>query len=245
MASEKPWATGPAELLRHALSLLRKDTDSNRRIAMILLDNAVEQAIKTFLSLPRRVTGTTISRKRIAEIGESFPMLLDALEEFAPERVRDLDLGAVEWYHRLRNELYHQGFGLTVEREKVEVYSELAQVIYRSLFGVEIPIDPSVEVERLGKFIELWNRLEKALQVAASYHVIERPSRLRGSMRVLRSADLIQGADAKEIDEFRRIRNQVVHGQSGYKELLTEKRLQRLGGLVKEVEKELALYDDK
>ena len=41
-----PWASGPGELLRHGLTLLQKDNDTNRRIAMICIDNAVELMIR-------------------------------------------------------------------------------------------------------------------------------------------------------------------------------------------------------
>lgn len=238
---EKPWATGPAELLRHALSLLATDTDSNRRIAMILLDNAVEQAAKTFLSLPKRVTGVAISRKRLAEIGESFPALIDALEEFASNLIEGLDLGAIEWYHRLRNELYHQGFGLTVEREKVEVYAEFAQVLYRCLFGVELTRDSSVEADRLGEFMRLWHRLEE--QVAAYYQVLDAPANQGGALRTLQGSMLLSSVEKDRLSEFRQIRNGIVHGQPGSKKLLTERRLRRLAELLETVERDFALYN--
>lgn len=71
--SEPPWASGPGEILRHGLALLKKDSDSNRRLAMIAIDNAVELTIKTYLGLPKRVTGIGISRKDFQEISENFP----------------------------------------------------------------------------------------------------------------------------------------------------------------------------
>src|SRR5688572_30044400 len=124
--TRQPWASGPAEILEHGLSLLiEKDSDKNRRLAIISIDNAVELMIKTYLNLPSRITGLKISRKDYAEFSESFPRLLDALEANAAKTLEGIDLGEVEWYHRLRNELYHQGNGLTVERRKVEVYAEL------------------------------------------------------------------------------------------------------------------------
>lgn len=71
---------------------------------MIIVDNAVELTIKTFLGLPKRITGIQVSRAHNQEISESFPRLLDALEEFASSRLEDIDLGEIEWYHRLRNQ---------------------------------------------------------------------------------------------------------------------------------------------
>ncbi len=103
---------------------------------MIAIDNAVELTIKTYLGLPKRITGLTISRKEFAEIAESFPSLLDAVEKYAQDKLAGVNLGEIEWYHRLRNQLYHQGNGLTVERDKVEVYAELANVLFKNLFGL-------------------------------------------------------------------------------------------------------------
>jgi hypothetical protein len=48
---DSPWASGPGEILRHGLDLLKKDTDTNRRLAMISIDNAVELTVKTHFEL--------------------------------------------------------------------------------------------------------------------------------------------------------------------------------------------------
>src|SRR5260370_4006242 len=101
--SASPWASGPGEILRHGLSLLKKDNDTNRRLAMIAIDNAVELMIKTFLGLPKRITGLTLSRKDFQEISESFPALLDALEKHATDKLTGINLVEIVRYHRLRN----------------------------------------------------------------------------------------------------------------------------------------------
>ena len=97
-----PWATGPGEILRHGLDLLKNDSDTNRRLAMISIDNAIELMIKTFLGLPKRVNGLAIPRKEYQEMAESFPKLLDGLEQRAPEKLDGIDLGTIEWYHRCK-----------------------------------------------------------------------------------------------------------------------------------------------
>jgi hypothetical protein len=56
------WATGPGEILRHGLDLLQRDSDVNRRLAMISIDNAVELMIKTYLGLPRRITSALLKQ---------------------------------------------------------------------------------------------------------------------------------------------------------------------------------------
>jgi len=38
MAAQQPWATGPHEILYHAIELLRDDTDTNRRLLTLSFD---------------------------------------------------------------------------------------------------------------------------------------------------------------------------------------------------------------
>jgi hypothetical protein len=45
----------------------------------------------------------------------NFPGLLDILEEHCADELAGIALGEIEWYRRLRKQLYHQGNGLTVE----------------------------------------------------------------------------------------------------------------------------------
>lgn len=221
--NQPPWASGPGEILRFGLKLLQEDSDSNRRLAMILIDNAVELTIKTFLGLPKRITKLEITRKELGEIGESFPSLLDALERHAAERLAGIDLGEIEWYHRLRNQLYHQGNGLTVERDKVDVYAQLANVLYKNLFGVELVI-PSAKSDRLlGDFFEAWIELERGLVSIAH------DNSLTGThgMNIIQAAEMLDGsglvtkAEIKKFRDLRHLRNQVVHGVKDHRDVLT------------------------
>jgi hypothetical protein len=222
------------------MGLLQNDSNVNRRLALIAIDNAVELAIKTFLSLPRRVTGLTISRKRLDEVFDSFPALLDTLEEVAADKVKGADLAAVEWYHRLRNQLYHQGYGLSVERDKVEVYAELANVLFKNLFGTPALESRAADAELLGRYIELWARLEAALADIASDNTLTggRPVTVLQAARFLRSGGLLPIEDFVEIETLRRLRNEMVHGVIDYRTVLNE-------GLVAKLEALLERYEDK
>ena len=100
--------------------MLYEDTDASRRIAMILIDNAVELIMKTYLTLPARVTSIHISRKERDQYCATFPTLLDGIEAVAGDKIIGLELGEFEWFHRLRNELYHQGNGLTAVKRNVD-----------------------------------------------------------------------------------------------------------------------------
>lgn len=230
MAEQQPWATGPHEILHHALELTRDDTDTNRRLAMILVDNAVEQMIKTYLNLPKRINGLTIPRARRQQIADSFPNMLDALEEFASDKLVGVDLGTIEWYHRLRNQLYHEGFGLTVTRDNVDVYSELANSLFKNLFGFDLvqPQDTGLN-DRIGTLIQLWNQLERGLVDTASDHDLlgHRRSPL-DTIRFLHGASIIDDAEYNELNQLRQVRNAVVHGLDENREALTDQMIERL-----------------
>jgi hypothetical protein len=214
------------------VTLLQKDSDVNRRLAMISIDNAVELMVKTFLGLPKRVTGLQIGREKLREISESFPKLLDALEEHAADKLAGVDLGIIEWYHRLRNELYHQGNGLTVERDKVEVYAELAKLLFKNLFGFDLPVKETHTLEVLGTFMAAWSRIERAVAEAVARrgllpgttgHLapLQRVRVPLQMVRTLEESGVIGRDMARELDDLRRLRNQVAHGMADHNTVLT------------------------
>lgn len=237
-----PWASGPAEILRHGLDLLRKDSDSNRRLAMISIDNSVELMIKTYLGLPKRVNGLAITRAEYQEFSESFPKLLDAIEKHGASKLGSLDLGEIEWYHRLRNQLYHQGNGLTVERAKVEVYGQLAAALFVSLFGVKPLMPPDDPSNLLAEFIVAWSAFEHAANDLSTFYSFDENTNLRttlGYARELYNNGYLLKPEYQEIKKLWTVRNQVVHGKRYFRELLTPKMVDRLKQITKSVQKRI------
>jgi hypothetical protein len=228
-----PWASGPREILKHALELLRKDSDTNRRLALIIADNAVELIVKTFLGLPKRVTGLHLPRAKLQEISESFPKLLDALEEYAGDKLNGLNLGEIEWYHRLRNQLYHDGNGLTVDREKVQVYAELAKLLFQRLFEEELAVDLGPDAAPLGDFLAKWAQFERGL-ISYSEFVGDTFGR---TPNVLAAARLLVDEDKMSTSIFERfrkildVRNKLVHGEADRQSLLTPEILSEFNAL--------------
>ncbi len=216
-----PWATGPGEILRHGLELLKSDSDTNRRLAMIAIDNAVELTLKTYLGLPKRITGLEISRKEYDDFSDSFPRLLDATEKHVAIKITGIELGDIEWYHRLRNQLYHQGNGLTVEKQKVSAYAELANLLFERLFGVSL-LDPAESASRyFGEFLKDWIRLEATL----SAH------RFKPGQNIL-PLDV-----ENDINGFRGIRNKLVHGMFDPEDVLSPEFLSRFRDLIQRIER--------
>lgn len=227
-SNSTPWASGPGEILRHGLSLLKKDNDTNRRLAMISIDNAVELMVKTYLGLPKRITGLAITRKDLQEISESFPNMLDALEKHASTKLVGIDLGEIEWYHRLRNELYHQGNGLTVERDKVEVYAQLANTLFANLFGSKLVENASPSSELLGDFMNAWAALEMQLGRLTMGFSGKPPRGSLDSIRVVSDAKILSPAQVAELESFRLLRNGVVHAAPNARTSLTREIVDRM-----------------
>lgn len=234
-ATEVLWAQGPAELLGHALDLLSAGhSEKNARIAYLLIDNCVEQAVRTYLLLPRRISGHRSPRTRVREAGNNFPALIDILEEAAPEVCEDLDLGAIHWLHQLRNELYHQGIGMTIRRENLEVYLVHAALVLERLFGVHVPPSRLAEAEVTGRVTILANRLASALRYAASDHVLVAPRRVADAMNILR--DVLSDEEVRLIQSFLRVRHRLIHAEGTAEALVREVDLKRVEDLVLEFE---------
>jgi len=204
---DKPWVSGPAEVLGHGLQHLEADTDLDRRLALIAVDNAVELAIKTYLTLPRRVVGSPcLSRKEQAQLEDGFPTMLDALEQHAGALLVGVPLDEIEFYHRLRNQLYHGGTGLTVEREKVAMYADLARVLFRNLLGYEVDT-PGGAMD----FLIRWGALESILvgRAIVAPNSQGRRSTVGAFLEIL--SDDVDPDLVQRIDALTAARNEFVH----------------------------------
>ena len=204
---DKPWVSGPAEVLEHGLQHLEADTDLDRRLALIAVDNAVELAIKTYLTLPRRVVGSPgLSRKEQAQLEDGFPTMLDALEQHAGALLVGVPLDEIEFYHRLRNQLYHGGTGLTVEREKVAMYADLARVLFRNLLGYEVDTPGSAM-----DFLIRWGALESILvgRAIVAPNGQGRRSTVGAFLEIL--SDDVDPDLVQRIDALNAARNEFVH----------------------------------
>lgn len=247
----QPWASGPKEILEHGIALLRKDSDKNRRLALLSVDNAVELTIKTYLGLPKRINGIVVPRKDYAEFSESFPKLLDALEQYASPKIAGIDLGEIEWFHRLRNQLYHQGNGLTVDRDKVEVYSELAKLLFESLFETVLSFEPEDQHQLLGEFLASWVSFERAMaevniqQASDSTGLRVRPRSPLDSINELIAHGAFKPSQAKEINDLRKLRNEVVHGIVDHKTAVDKQAIQRLHRVTEQLQAFMAIRSAK
>ncbi len=152
----KPWTTGPSELLRHGLKHIKENTPFDLRIAMISIDNSIEIMLKTYILLPKRITGSYLKRKQKNDICNSFSSLLSYFYKNVMEKFSEIDPNEIEWYHRIRNALYHEGNGITVELKKVEEYACIAKKLFKNLFETTVNGIPMVSLE---EFFSYWVNL--------------------------------------------------------------------------------------
>jgi hypothetical protein len=244
--AQRFWAYGPAEILQQALSLLKNDTEANRRLALLAIDDAVALIIKTYLGLPKRTTGTSLSRKRYREISENLPALLETLTANANDRLdglftADLRYGVfandLERYHSLKDQLYTKGRSLTVKRDQVVVYAELARLLFRDLFGTELQREPA-----FARFMTAWLKLEKVWKL-----LIKQSGKFHGRIPLspgfaferLHQLGLISGFTQRELVSLRRIRDEVVIGRTGIS-IITPDTVERLTSITRRLEQKLS-----
>lgn len=148
---KNPWEIGPTELIEFALERMHGGSDFDRRLSFLILDVGVETLIKTFLTIPIKVSGvqTSLTKRREA-VGGSFHALIEGLQEAIPARAEKLDLVHVQYYHGIRNTLYHQGNTVVaVNEDQLKGYAQLAVDILKELLGIDltpmlIPPEPEV-----------------------------------------------------------------------------------------------------
>lgn len=213
----RPWTSGPRELIEHAVEHLSRRTAFDCRIALISVDNAVELAIKTYLQLPKRIRGAEgPTRRAYQEKRENFSDLLDLLEEFAEDRLDGVSLGDVEGYHRLRNALYHDGNGVTVDPVHVDGYLQVGRVLLRSLLGISTdePGTPPPQ-SALGELILKWGALEQDLRRLARSHLPKVKHEQGPAVRIidgLVSKGVLTGGFRSRAEAVAKSRSQLIHG---------------------------------
>ncbi|MBI4522771.1 MAG: hypothetical protein HY695_03035 [Deltaproteobacteria bacterium] len=213
----RPWTSGPKELLEHAVEHLAQGTGFDCRIAMISIDNAVELGIKTYLQLPRRVRGFEgPPRKEFDECSKSFPDLLDLLEKYAADRLDGVSLGDLEGYHRLRNALYHDGNGVTVDPVHVDGYLQVARILLKNLLDISVA-GPGVPPPHslLGQVVLKWGEFEQLVRQLGRAH-LPKPKHEQGPalgvVDGLVSKGVLTGAFRSRLEKAARARNEFVHG---------------------------------
>jgi len=204
---KETWASGSLELLKHADSHIQLDTAFDSRIAFISIDNSVETSIRTFLSLPEKISGIKFQRKEVEEAGNSFPKMVDLLFNKSRSKLSGLDDGDIEHYHRIRNKLYHDGTGLSVDRRYLDAYRQIAAVLLNNLFGVKT--EPKGLEASLENLILLFNEVEKLVRKKFEDSGIDTGKTFKWEMAMREG--MLDMEDINQLTELRMIRNTQVH----------------------------------
>lgn len=236
----KPWTTGPSELLNHATEHIKSGSSFDHRIAFISIDNAVELIIKTYLGLPNRIRKTKgPSRKDLYSAYNSFPDLLDMLEEHGAEKLEGINLGDIEWYHRLRNTLYHEGNGVTVDSEKVDSYLQIATILFNNLFDEKLNKETQLEPQSVvGEIVLRTSQLEHNLRILYRKHFPEEEERsvpLKIAVDRLSEKGVLPKEIVEKISETSLVRNEAVHSSGKVDTVKVKKAAEILFDVVKNI----------
>lgn len=212
---ESTWASGAIELLGHADSHFDLKTAFDKRIAFISIDNSVETMIRSYLSLPKSKSGIKVSRKELDEAGNNFPSLLGLLSSHAADKLVGIDAADVEHYHRIRNTLYHEGTGLSVDDQYLMAYRGIAGVLLQNLFGSSV--GPSnAGPDTLERLIVNWNNIEQIIRERTEAKGVS-PTQI---WEKALAAGLADDRDLELLGDLRKARNRLVHSSSINKEEL-------------------------
>lgn len=206
---QSTWASGAVELLHHADSHLDLNTAFDKRIAFISIDNSVETMIRTFLSLPKSKSGIKVTRQEIEAAGNSFPLLLALLTKHASDKLIGIDDADIEHYHRIRNTLYHDGTGLSVDDQYIMAYRGIAGVLLENLFDAKAA-PPATGSDSLERVIVNWNNIERIGREKLESEGVPFSHRWVEAF----SSSLSDKADAQLLTELKTARNRLVHSQS-------------------------------
>jgi hypothetical protein len=135
-----PWDIGPTELIQFALDKIHGGTDCDKRLAFLVLDVGVETLFKTFLTIPENYShAQTSAAKRREAVNGNFHDLIRGVWEAIPERTKRFNIEHIQYYHGVRNTLYHQGNTVAAVRmDQLSAYAEMAVDLLRELLGVDL-----------------------------------------------------------------------------------------------------------
>lgn len=234
---KKSWLSGPIELYKHSFKHLKSNTDFDFRISFISLDLCVEVSIKTFLSLNRRKL--KISRNDIKKNFQNFPSLLDLIENQSIDLISTDQLDMIEFFHSIRNKLYHSGTGVTVERKIVEVYGALVRNIISSLFDIDVLKYLDKEeidvVKVIGEFLMKWAKIEKFSRKLGS-----EDNKFMSPIQLINILQVERGLADDFVSDFhllRKFRNDLVHGISEPDSIIIRRMDQKLDQFLIELQK--------
>lgn len=135
----KPWQRYSADAVKFALEQINTDKPAGYRIAFLILDMSAELIMKTYLGLPQRVVKAKTAHKvRVNGAKGNFHEILESVAAATEDDYIKENIDSIQYYHNIRNRIYHESAGITVETDDVKAYSVIvAEILYR-LLGVDL-----------------------------------------------------------------------------------------------------------
>jgi hypothetical protein len=137
MTNTKPWIQGLIDNLAGSNLIRSASIQHRNRLALILLDSALEIAFKNFLEFEKKFN---IPKGAIKE-RENLHRIIKKHIEFDDE-VWD----RIEFFYKLRCDLYHEEAEKTLTDPLIEEFHELVEFAIDRLFGIEsTKLTPSIK----------------------------------------------------------------------------------------------------
>ncbi|NLZ28565.1 MAG: hypothetical protein GX887_06320 [Firmicutes bacterium] len=139
MLIEHPWQKGPTELIKYAIEHLYRDSEFDQRVAFLLLDIGVETTMKVYLNLPeeKACAKTAFSERKKAITKGNFHCLVKAIRDAVSDRLI-IDLTHIQYFHSIRNKLYHESDSITIPHDVVKEYADNAVKLLKILLDVDL-----------------------------------------------------------------------------------------------------------
>ncbi|MFH0902472.1 MAG: hypothetical protein V2A73_17725 [Pseudomonadota bacterium] len=229
VADLKPWMRGPYELIRHADGHLKDGGDTDRRVALIGFDNAIEVSIDVFIGLhPRLRGGIELTHDEREKALRNYHTKIEFLDQHVESRQIPLSTSveAILWYHQLRNELYHSGNGMVPELHVIEGARAACLAVFKALFGIEAdhflggappptkpPTAPIIPMQNDAmEFLRWYIELERLLVDKTRSE--RGPRTVMSAWRTLREVHPQLGAHDERVRRLTEQRNAIVHGKT-------------------------------
>jgi hypothetical protein len=163
--TEFPWQTLPANLIAYGNEHSEKDSEFEQQVGFLLLDVGVETTLKTVYNLPEKYNQVRGIEKKLLkqdakfklEITDvvnldktSFHFLIDVARELCEEGVmEENDWKKLEYFHSIRNKLYHHGDGITTWKSNLADYAPLSRKLLKAILNVDLEPDAWADAARL------------------------------------------------------------------------------------------------
>jgi len=186
-----PWQYFPKKFIQFASQFKTTNDEFERLIAYLMLDVGVETLCKVYLLMTNsdtikykkreEIANGTISKNIIPDSGitaadfdtANFHILVENVKRLSDSKINDEDIKKAEYFHKLRNNIYHQGVKSAPPKKDFEEYLSLANSLLDTLLGVNNTAQKiNLGIDEMGAFIsesfkkESYKNLETKIAIA-------------------------------------------------------------------------------